>query len=258
MRALPVAGTAFSVTLLLTACSSVSSAARPSAPPSLSAAASCAFKTESWLAGKGGTAFQAALDATSAVRSALASGDSARLAADAKTMSAAVRRAAGHLPPGCDDPRSGYRIGMTDWMGSAIAARDGKFNRTSSGIANGAHEIALVSVLKHTVQEITVPVTVKARVTTPPPATPPPTTAPAVPAAPAQTTAPAAPPPAAPAPAAPTETTAPAGCYPLTDGGNCYEPGEYCRDSDHGASGVAGDGEAITCADNDGWRWEPS
>jgi hypothetical protein len=50
----------------------------------------------------------------------------------------------------------------------------------------------------------------------------------------------------------------PAGCYPLTSGGNCYEPGEYCRDNDHGASGVAGDGERIICADNDGWRWEPA
>ena len=58
------------------------------------------------------------------------------------------------------------------------------------------------------------------------------------------------------APPAPS-SAAPAGCYPLTDGGNCYKPGEYCRDSDHGDSGVAGDGEAITCADNDGWRWEP-
>jgi hypothetical protein len=38
----------------------------------------------------------------------------------------------------------------------------------------------------------------------------------------------------------------------------CYEPGEYCRGSDHGASGVAGDGKAISCEDNDGWRWEPS
>lgn len=60
-------------------------------------------------------------------------------------------------------------------------------------------------------------------------------------------TAGAAPPPAAPAPS----------CYPLTSGGNCYEPGEYCRDSDHGASGVAGDGKSIVCSDNDGWRWEP-
>jgi hypothetical protein len=51
---------------------------------------------------------------------------------------------------------------------------------------------------------------------------------------------------------------APTGCHPLTNSGNCYEPGEYCRDDDHGASGVAGDGEAITCEDNNGWRWEPS
>jgi hypothetical protein len=57
---------------------------------------------------------------------------------------------------------------------------------------------------------------------------------------------------------APPASAAPAGCRPLTNGGNCYEPGEYCRGSDHGVSGVAGDGEAITCEDNDGWRWEPS
>jgi len=61
-----------------------------------------------------------------------------------------------------------------------------------------------------------------------------------------QTTAPAAAP------------TTPSGCYPLTNGGNCYEPGEYCRNSDHGVSGVAGDGERIICEDNDGWRWEPA
>jgi hypothetical protein len=42
----------------------------------------------------------------------------------------------------------------------------------------------------------------------------------------------------------------------MTDSGGCYEPGEHCRDSDHGMSGVAGDGETITCEDNDGWRWD--
>jgi len=73
----------------------------------------------------------------------------------------------------------------------------------------------------------------------------PPTVPSAAPASP-QTTAPAA------APSTPT------GCYPLTNGGNCYEPGEYCRNSDHGASGVAGDGKRIICEDNDGWRWEPA
>jgi hypothetical protein len=68
------------------------------------------------------------------------------------------------------------------------------------------------------------------------------------------------PPQAAPATsAAPRQTqAAQPSCYPISDEGTCYEPGEYCRDDDHGASGIAGDGEAITCADNDGWRWEPS
>lgn len=78
-----------------------------------------------------------------------------------------------------------------------------------------------------------------------------------------------APAPSAPAPSAPAPTTAaavvappasaaPASCRPLTNGGNCYEPGEFCRKADHGASGVAGDGKAITCENNDGWRWEPA
>lgn len=73
--------------------------------------------------------------------------------------------------------------------------------------------------------------------TTTPPTVPPNTTPP--------TTAPPAPQPAA-------------ACTPMTDGGNCYEPGEYCRNSDHGASGTAGNGEAIVCSDNNGWRWEPA
>jgi hypothetical protein len=53
-------------------------------------------------------------------------------------------------------------------------------------------------------------------------------------------------------------TSAPvSSCYPLTNGGNCYEPGEFCRKSDHGATGIAGNGERIVCRDNNGWRWEP-
>ena len=76
-------------------------------------------------------------------------------------------------------------------------------------------------------------------------------------------TAPARPPATQPAPPPPPPTAAqaapaaPAGCTPKTDAGNCYQPGEFCRDSDHGVSGVAGDGKAIRCEDNDGWRWEP-
>jgi hypothetical protein len=65
--------------------------------------------------------------------------------------------------------------------------------------------------------------------------------------------------PAAPSPPAVSAPAAsPAGCYPLSDEGTCYEPGEYCRDSDQGMTGVAGDGESIICEDNDGLRWEPT
>jgi hypothetical protein len=63
------------------------------------------------------------------------------------------------------------------------------------------------------------------------------------------------------APASPPASPAPppaSACYPLSDEGTCYEPGEFCRDDDHGMTGLAGDGETITCEDNDGWRWEPS
>jgi len=56
----------------------------------------------------------------------------------------------------------------------------------------------------------------------------------------------------------PAPSATPTGCYPLSNEGTCYEPGEYCRNANHGASGVAGDGEAIICEDHDGWRWEPT
>lgn len=48
------------------------------------------------------------------------------------------------------------------------------------------------------------------------------------------------------------------GCYPLSDEDTCYQPGEYCRDDDHGVTGRTASGESIICADNDGWRWEPA
>jgi hypothetical protein len=48
-----------------------------------------------------------------------------------------------------------------------------------------------------------------------------------------------------------------ASCYPTTPSGGCYQPGELCSTSDHGATGVAGNGTQIICQDNNGWRWEP-
>lgn len=73
----------------------------------------------------------------------------------------------------------------------------------------------------------------------------------------------------APAPAQPTATASPPApssppspaalsCYPLSNEGTCYEPGEYCRTSDAGMTGIAGDGEKIICENNNGLRWEPA
>jgi len=74
-------------------------------------------------------------------------------------------------------------------------------------------------------------------------------------------TAPPSPPPGQPA-SPPSSAVAAGGaaggsCHPLSNEGTCYEPGEFCRNSDHGVTGVAGDGKTIICEDNDGWRWEP-
>jgi hypothetical protein len=74
---------------------------------------------------------------------------------------------------------------------------------------------------------------------------------------PARTTPAASPSPAPSRPPAPSPPPTAASCFPLSNEGTCYEPGEFCRDSDHGLSGLAGDGEKIRCEDNDGWRWEP-
>jgi len=63
------------------------------------------------------------------------------------------------------------------------------------------------------------------------------------------TTAPVTPPPA------PNPTAA--GCTPIDNEGGCYEPGEYCRNDDHGTTGRAGNGQTITCEDENGtWYWE--
>ena len=89
---------------------------------------------------------------------------------------------------------------------------------------------------------------------------PPKTTAPVVvhtSAAPAYTPPTTQAPPPPPPPPPPAQTTAQTqGCSPLTNSGNCYSPGEYCRDDDHGVSGTDANGDPITCEDNDGWRWE--
>lgn len=89
-------------------------------------------------------------------------------------------------------------------------------------------------------------------VTTQPPATAPPAKAPATtPATAPATTA------RKSTTTSPPTTQAQTSCYPLTNSGTCPSAGQFCRASDHGAYGVAKNGDAIVCRDNNGWRWQP-
>jgi len=254
MRRLPLIAAIYTAGAVLTACSSTTSTGPAVAALSSGTHQPCASTLAAWQHGPGGSALRSALTASSAMGAALESGSRTRVTGAAQGLDSAASRADSHLPPVCADHGSAYQIAMHDWMIGASDARDGRLEETSSKIATGAHVIDAVTMLQRLsptlLKSLSRPVAIPTESAPPPP--PP---APAPPPSPAATTAA---PSAAPAPATTQAAATPAGCYPISDEGTCYKPGEYCRDDDHGTSGVAGDGEAITCEDNDGWRWEPS
>jgi hypothetical protein len=174
------------------------------------------------------------------MRSAVKDDDSEKAAAETQKMRSAVHRADSYQPPACADTKHQYRLAMSDWVIAAKDASAGDLTGTSVQIAAGANDLDAVTALRSLSPVTLVRLTRRVEVV-----------APSRPAAPVTSPAP---PPAA----QPSEASAPPGCYPISDEGTCYEPGEYCRDDDHGMTGVAGDGETIICEDNDGWRWEPS
>jgi hypothetical protein len=146
---------------------------------------------------------------------------------------------------------------MTDWITGARDAVKGNLREASSEIASGARKIEATMALDELSPAALRLLARQVSIQAPPTPTVVPTTqAPVTAPASAPTTAPPTTTPPT-TPAAPATSAAPAGCHPLSNEGTCYEPGEYCRNDDHGASGVAGDGKAIVCEDNDGWRWEP-
>ena len=266
MRRLPLIAAVYTASAALAACSTAT--VTPPADAALSSGTHqlCTSTLAAWLRGPGGSALHSALTAGSAMGVALESGSLTRVAGAAPGLNSAASRADSHLPPACADHGSAYQIAMHDWMVGASDAKDGDLTGTSSKIATGARVIDAVGVLQRLspslLRVLSRPVAIPTESAAPAPVatTAAPATAPSVaPTAPssAPSVAPAAPS-SAPAPPPTQASATPAGCYPVSDEGTCYEPGEYCRDDDHGTSGVAGDGEAITCEDNDGWRWEPS
>jgi hypothetical protein len=244
--------------VLLAACSAASTSSPISEQASPAATQSCATTMRAWLLDPGGAAFRSALTADAAVHAALATGNRAKAAEAARRLSSAASRAASFALPACSDGKSSYTVAMADWVTGARDAVNGKLAEASAEITSGARQIEAATALdalspaalRLLAQRVPVPA---APTPTPVPTTPAPTAAPTTQAPPPP---PATTPPANPAP--PATSAAPAHCYPLSNEDTCYEPGEYCPKDDHGASGVAGNGEAITCEDNDGWRWEPA
>jgi hypothetical protein len=102
--------------------------------------------------------------------------------------------------------------------------------------------------------------TTAAPTTTTPPTTTPPTTSPPTTTVPPPTTAASpstAPPNVAPTTPATPPRTGPGGCYPLSSSGNCYLAGQFCSASDNGKSGIAANGQKITCRPSGNrYRWE--
>jgi hypothetical protein len=242
VRHLPLITAISSVSVALAACSSTTMSTPTAAAQSPNTSQSCAAAVQSWTHGTGGKTFRSALTAGSAMRVALESGSSTRVTREAHKLNSAASRARSHLLPACVGHGRNYQLAMGDWMTGAVDAKEGNLKGTSSKIAAGAREIEAVAIL-----ERLSPITLKhlsRRVTITIAPTPTPTA----------TQVFQSPVPTASAVASATS----AGCYPLSNEGTCYESGEYCRNADHGASGVAGNGEAITCEDNNGWRWEPA
>jgi hypothetical protein len=265
MRRLPLIAAVYTACVALAACSTATATAPAAVALSSGTHQPCTSTLASWLHGPGGSALHSALTAGSAMGAALESGSLTRVAGAAPGLNSAASRADSQLPPACADHGSAYQIGMHDWMVGASDARDGNLTGTSSKIATGARVIDAVAVLQRLspslLRGLSRPVAIPTESAAPAPAvtTAAPSTEPAATTAAPSTEPVAAPTQAAPTQAAPTQASAtPAGCYPTSDEGTCYEPGEYCREDDHGTSGVAGNGEAITCEDNDGWRWEPA
>jgi hypothetical protein len=198
-------------------------------PPSSAAPRSCRQQVTGWEASAADRYFRRAkTDAARVARLARAH-QAAALRRDGAALAVAVRRAAAHPLPWCLDLPGYYRTAMTDLSAAARAAAHGSSSAALRWVR------AARPVLARADDELTPARRTHHRAAArPAPASPPPAAGTAAPTAAAQ------------------------GCYPRSDEGSCYEPGEYCRAADQGVAGIAGDGQTIVCMDDNGLRWEPT
>ncbi len=198
-------------------------------PPSSAAPRSCRLQVTGWKASAADRYFrQAKADAARVARVARAH-QAAALRQDGAALAVAARRAAARPLPSCLDLPGYYRTAMTDLSAAAQAAARGSYTAALRWVRVAR------PVLTRADDELTPARRPQHRAAARPAASsPPPTAGAAGPTAAAQS------------------------CYPRSDEGTCYEPGEYCRTADEGVAGIAGDGKTIVCMDRNGLRWEPT
>jgi hypothetical protein len=201
-------------------------AATATSSPS-SAARSCHQQAASWKASAADRSFREAKAGAARVARLAQGHQAAALRRDGAALAAAVRDATAHPLPSCLDIPGYYRTAMIDLSAAARAAAAGSFPAVLRWVS------AARAVLARAEDELT-------------------------PAHHQQHRAAARPAPSSPAPAAATSGPTERGCYPLSDEGTCYEPGEFCRAADQGVAGIAGDGQTIVCMDDHGLRWMPT
>jgi hypothetical protein len=198
-------------------------------PPPTSAPRSCRQQVTGWKASAADRYFRLAkADAARVARMARAHRAPA-LRQDGASLAAAVRRAEAHPLPSCLDLPGYYRTAMTDLSAAARAAAHGSYGAALRWVR------AARPVLTRADDELTPARRTHHRAAARPAASSAPTAA------------------GTRGPSAVAQS-----CYPRSDEGTCYEPGEYCRAADQGVAGIAGDGKTIVCMDDNGLRWEPT
>ena len=203
-------------------------AAAAATPVPVPAAGSCRQQLTAWQTSGGPRYFRMAeADAARVARRARAH-QAAALRRAGAALAAAVRGGEAHPLPACLDTPGYYRAALADLSAAVRAAARGSFSAVLRWVraarqfmTNAGNELAPAHRKHHH---------------------------------PAARPAPRSPAPAATSGPHPTAR----GCYPLSDAGNCYEPGQFCRAADQGVAGIAGDGETIVCEDSDGLRWVPT
>ena len=188
---------------------------------------SCHRQVTSWQASAGDRSFRAAKAGAAQAAQLARAHRAAALRRDGAALAAAVRDATAHPLPSCLDIPGYSRTAMIDLSAAARAASAGSFPAVLRWVS------AARAVLARADDELT-------------------------PAHHRRHHAAARPAPSSPAPAAVTSRPTERGCYPLSDEGTCYEPGENCRAADQGVAGIAGDGQTIVCMDDNGLRWMPT